>query len=72
VGIGQDYKRGDLFLVRLWSTDNNDGGTADSDRDRVEWHGKVQRVVDGEAHLFTSLQDLTDRLLAMLADHNER
>ncbi len=64
------YKRADLFLVRLWSKDK-DGSNAGRDSGPVAWQGKVQRIVDGEAHLFSSLQGLTDWLLVMLADNKE-
>jgi hypothetical protein len=58
--------------VRLWLKDSDDGSNAGTDSGQIEWHGKVQRVVDGEAHLFSSLQGLVDVLLIMLADNNER
>jgi hypothetical protein len=71
VGMRQHYKRSNLFLVRLWSRDSNDGSKAGGDSGQVQWQGKVQRVVDGEAHQFTSLQGLVDWLLIMLDDNKE-
>jgi|GEM_PF-3468133 len=68
----RQYKRADLFLVRLWATDSEDESNAGSTGRQGEWHGKVQRVVDGEAHPFSSLQDLVDVLLVMLTDNKER
>ena len=53
MGTRQHYKRADLFLVRLWSKESDDGSNAGGDSGQVEWQGKVQRVVDGEAHQFT-------------------
>ncbi len=67
----RQYNRTDLFLVRLWSKDNTDGSNAGKDSEQVEWQGKVQRVVDGEAHPFSSLQDLVNVLLVMLAANKE-
>lgn len=60
MGVRHVYRRSDLFLVRLWSEEDADGSG------KVEWHGKVQRVVDGESHQFREWQDLTDLLRAML------
>ncbi len=55
-------RRTDLFLVRMWTADARDG-----DR-RAEWHGRVQRAVDGEAHQFDGWQNLVDLLLTMLSE----
>jgi hypothetical protein len=66
------YKRTDLFLVRLWPEESEDGSTAGNDSGQVEWHGKVQRVVDGESHPFRSLPGLVDVLLIMLGNNKER
>lgn len=46
-----------LFTVRLWSQDMGEG--------RVEWRGKVQHVLSGEAHYFREWQGLTTHLLSM-------
>ena len=66
------YKRTDLFLVRLWPKESADGSKAGNDSGQVEWHGRVQRVVDGESHLFRSLPGLVDVLLIMLGNTKER
>ncbi len=60
-------RRTDLFLVRMWVEDALDGSK------KAGWHGKVQRVVDGEAHQFDTWQELVNALQAMLpeADHAE-
>jgi hypothetical protein len=68
----RQYNRADLFLVRLWSKESADGSSASNAGGPVEWHGKVQRVVDGEAHQFRGLQGLVDALLVLLADNKER
>lgn len=61
------YNRSNLFLVRLWL--RNDGNT-NSDSSKVEWCGKLQRVVDGEAHQFTNLQELVALLETMVLIDN--
>ncbi len=55
-------KRSDLFLVRMWLEDALDSG------DKAGWHGKVQRVVDGEAHQFDTWQELVNALQGMLSE----
>ena len=68
-------KHTDLFLVRVW-TDGDGVVDADDTNDREackpEWHGRVQRVVDGEVRPFDSLQALTNLLLDMLSGPDER
>jgi hypothetical protein len=44
------------------------GGSGGSGK--TQWCGKVQRVVDGEAHQFNGWQGLVDSLLTMLS-HTE-
>lgn len=69
----QHLKRTNLFLLRVWTEDAGDsasdgsGNAAGSDSGKAEWHGKVQRVVDGESHQFNNWQDLIDLLLEMLS-----
>jgi hypothetical protein len=46
-----------LFLIRVWSDKGNDG--------EVEWHGKLQHVVSGEAHTFHGCPQLIELLLEM-------
>lgn len=59
-------RRSDLFLVRLWTRDAN------KKCDKVECHGKVQRVVDGQSHQFDSWQGLVDLLVAMASSNKGR
>ena len=47
-----------FFLVRLWSDSAGDG--------KVEWHGRLQHVLSGEAHSFGNLAMLLDLLIAVL------
>ena len=54
--------RSSLFLLRMWSEEATDGSG------QLEWHGRVQRVTDGEAHEFCELQDLLNLLLTMLSN----
>jgi hypothetical protein len=49
---------GHIFLLRLWPVE----GTAED----IQWRGKVQNIVQGEAANFTDLSDLADCLLALL------
>ena len=67
MGTGRRYKGSNLYLVRLWAK----GVDATGDGS-VEWHGRVQRVVDGESHEFKSLQDLVDLLSVMLSNDERR
>ena len=46
-----------LFLIRVWSGEGSDG--------EVEWQGKLQHVVSGEAHTFHNWPTLIDLLLQM-------
>lgn len=66
MGADDRYKRSDLFLLRIRAKDVPNGSG------KVEWRGKVQRVVDGESHQFSSLQGLVDLLLAMLLNNERR
>lgn len=59
-------RRADLFLVRVWAAGTGAASTA------AEWHGKVQRVTDGESHEFHDWQGLVEWLLAMLAEKEGR
>ena len=51
-------KRSDLFLVRLWTEEKSGGET--------EWHGRVQRTVNGETGYFRDWPQLVELLLAMV------
>jgi len=53
-----DIGHSQFFLVRLWSDPAGDG--------KVEWHGRLQHVLSGEAHSFGNLTMLIDLLLAVL------
>jgi hypothetical protein len=48
----------------LWS---RNPGNADGENSKVEWRGKVQRVVDGESHQFINLQELVELLETMVS-----
>jgi hypothetical protein len=62
MGVRRRYSRSDLFLVRIWFEDSGDGS------DHPERRGKVQRVVDGEAHQFADWPTLIELLVAMTAE----
>jgi hypothetical protein len=47
-----------LFTLRLWDSRADDGS--------VEWRGKIQHVMSGEAHYFRDWAMLLDLLLTML------
>lgn len=51
-------RRTDLFLVRVWSEEVDNG--------RTEWCGKVQRPVNGETRYFRDWPALLDLLSNML------
>ncbi|MEO8288466.1 MAG: hypothetical protein ABI670_18730 [Chloroflexota bacterium] len=55
-----------MFLVRVRTGKDRIG------IGKVEWRGKVQRVVDGESHQFTSLQELMDLLQTMILNSEGR
>ncbi|MDQ6695103.1 MAG: hypothetical protein M3014_11915 [Chloroflexota bacterium] len=57
----RQLKHTDLFLVRFWTQE------VSGMSEEQEWGGKVQRVVDGEAHQFQDWEALVDTLRAMLA-----
>jgi hypothetical protein len=69
-------RRADLFLVRVWvedaAGDEEDAGERSDGSTQVAWCGRVQRVVDGEAHEFSGLQGLVDSLSAMLSTSEGR
>jgi hypothetical protein len=52
-----------LFLIRVWPAKGNDG--------EVEWNGKLQHVVSGEAHTFQGCPQLIEILLATLSAENQ-
>ena len=59
------YKRANLFLLRMWPEEAADGSG------QFEWHGKVQRVANGESQEFSSWQSLTESLRSMLPDSKD-
>ncbi len=52
----RQLKRSNLFVVRIWTHDEDDREGA------IKWEGQVRRAVDGEAHHFDDLQGLLDWL----------
>ncbi len=61
MGNHRQNRRSELFLVRVWMVEVN------TESAEVAWHGKVQRITDGEVHQWHSWQELMDWLLAMLS-----
>lgn len=58
MATGRSRGKSDLFLVRLWGEEAENGATT--------WCGKVQRALTGEATSFQGWPELVDHLLAML------
>ena len=58
-------KQTDLFLVRVWLGEPTPGSISSV---TGEWHGRVQRVVDGESHQFEDWKGLVEVLTEMLAE----
>jgi hypothetical protein len=54
-------RRSDLFLLRLWSE------AREGEQREPTWHGKIQRVVDGETRQFSDWDALLAILAAMLS-----
>ena len=63
MGVDHQYRRSDLFLLRMWLDKTVDG------TDQGEWHGKLQRVVDGEAYQFNNWSTLIELLEAMIGEN---
>ncbi len=62
-----EYKRANLFLLRVWCDDDDENGHEDEGGGPCRiWHGKVQRTVSGEAHSFETKDRLIEVLEAML------
>jgi hypothetical protein len=61
MGTHRYLNRSHLFLVRVWTEES------EYDCDITMCHGRVQRAVDGEAHLFDSWQGLIEKLSAMIS-----
>jgi len=67
-------KHTDLFLVRVWTeVEGGDDASRCDDHAacKAEWHGRVQRVTDGEVRPFDNLQALASLLLDMLSGPKE-
>ncbi len=65
----QDRDRSQLFLVRLWAgqgSEESSHSASPSPNAEIEWHGRVQHIVSGEAHSFHDWPALVDLLLTML------
>ena len=58
MAAGRQLGKSDLFLVRLWTEETEEGETA--------WCGKVQQAVTGEARFFHELPELINVLLSMV------
>ena len=58
--MGRQLKRQDLFLVRFWTEEADDGSQ--------EWRGKVQRAVSGEEGYFHDWPELLGLLSEMLSN----
>jgi hypothetical protein len=63
MGRSRQTKRSELFLVRLWLDEATDG--------EIEWRGKVQRAVTGEAYYFQDLPQLPELLRLMMPDGSQ-
>ena len=66
----QGRDRSQLFLVRLWAEQDRDeigdcDGSASTNID-IEWHGKLQHVVSGQACYFDGLAALPEVLGRMM------
>ncbi len=51
---GAVYNRMHLFVIRVWHEPGSEG--------KPEWHGRLQRVVNGESKAFHGLDGLTTLL----------
>src|SRR5436305_15243472 len=68
-----DREHSQLFLVRLWTEQGSEGseGSHESKREGegsdswIEWCGKLQHVVSGQAQYFRGWPTLIDLLLEM-------
>jgi hypothetical protein len=66
----QGRDRSQLFLVRLWAEQDRDEiGDCDGSAStiiEIEWHGKLQQVVSGQACYFDGLSNLAPALEKMI------
>lgn len=64
---GRHMKHTNLFLVRFWTEEPGPGGGQTMGVGAaLEWHGRVQRVVDGESCEFKDWETFVDTLHTML------
>ena len=56
--MSKRYESSSLFLVRVWSEDAGEG--------QMEWRGKVQYVLSGEARSFCDWPELVDAMLGLM------
>jgi hypothetical protein len=66
LGAHHNYRRSDLFLLRLWAEVADDGSKM------LKLHGKLQRVVNGESHRFCGWQGLLDLLMTMVSEESKQ
>ena len=59
MGTRNYHRRSGLFLVRIWAEQAGDGTR------QAEYHGKVQRVADGESRHFNDWPALIELLIEM-------
>jgi hypothetical protein len=62
-----DREHSQLFLVRLWTEQGSEGsdeskGEGEGSDSRIEWCGKLQHVVSGQASYFCGWPTLTELL----------
>jgi hypothetical protein len=68
-----DREHSQLFLVRLWTEQGSEGsegsdeskGEGEGSDSRIEWCGKLQHIVSGQAQYFRGWPTLIDLLLEM-------
>ena len=69
-GRNGNHGNSQLFLLRLWLEEGSRAISEKTSLDRgdieLEWHGKVQHVVRGEAQAFTSWEGMIACIEAML------
>ena len=67
---GRDHSQ--LFLVRLWAEETRGSGDgSEGSEGQIDWCGKLQHVVSGEARYFCGCPQLTDTLLQMMQEHQK-
>ena len=56
--MSKSHESSSLFLVRVWPEEAGDG--------QLEWRGKIQHVLSGEARPFCDWRELINTLLDLL------